>query len=239
MLRVFVITSDTYLWCLSPFSYLFNKYWSPEQEVVICGFHPPSFELPRNFKFYSMAPSNAPQSKWSNTLIKFLKEVQDEYSVLMLEDYWITRPVDIEAINVIHSYMQSNNRVLRFDLTGDTAYCNGDPRYAPPFGFINHYDIVEKPPGMSYRMSLQAGLWNNKLLSSLLVSDKSPWEVEIQTSVPNDILVLGTKQWPLLYANAVYKGELDMDELNKLHPIDFSIIEKVLPKDMNRRKKTE
>ena len=203
----------------------------------MAGFKPPPFEMPHNFSFYSMGPTNAPQNKWSNMLIKFLREVKDEFSVIMLEDYWITRPVDVEAINLAHSYMQSNNRVLRFDLTGDTAYCNGDPRSAPEFGFINHYDIVEKPPDKAYRMSFQAGLWNNKLLSSLLVQDKTPWEVEIQTSVPNDILVLGTKQWPLLYSNAVYKGKLDMDEINKLHPMDFKIIEKILPQ-MERREKT-
>lgn len=236
MLRVFVITNDFYLWCLSPFTYLFNKYWSPEQEVIIAGYRPPSFEIPGNFHFHSLGRANAPQSKWSDGLMAFLSEMPDEFSVIMLEDYWITRPVDTGFVQIAHSYMQENRNVLRFDLTGDVAYCQGDPRYAPYVGFINHYDIVEKPPGMSYRMSFQAGLWNNKMLLSLLVKDKTPWEVEIQTVIPDNVLILGAKQWPLLYANAIYKGELDIEEIKKLHPIDYKIVEKTFPEQMSRRR---
>lgn len=235
-MRVFVITSDHYLWCLSAFTYLFNRYWSQDQEVVIAGYHTPVFALPNNFRFHRVAASNPPQDRWSNSLIAFLKEMPDEFSVIMLEDYWISRPVDIDFVRIAHQYMQTNGNILRFDLTGDVAHCNGDPRDADSFGFINHYDIVEKPPDKSYRMSFQAGIWNNKLLLSLLQKNKTPWEVEIQTSVPEHILILGTKQWPLRYVNAVYKGELDMDEINKLHPTDYRLVETTLPKEMSRRK---
>lgn len=237
MIRVFVITNDYYLWCLSPFTYLFNKYWSPEQEVVVFGYRPPTVAMPNNFRFHSISRANAPQNKWSNGLIAFLKETPDEFSVLMLEDYWIKRPVDRGFIEIAYKHMNENRNIIRFDLTGDVAYCTGDQRYAYDFGFINHYDIVEKPPNVSYRMSFQAGLWNNKMLLSLLQEDKSPWEVEIQTVIPDNVLVLGTKQWPLSYVNAIYKGELDMEEIHKLHPDDYKIVEKVLPDEMSRRKR--
>jgi hypothetical protein len=204
---------------------------------VIAGFRPPSFEIPNNFRFHSLGRANAPQSKWSDGLITFLSEMPDEFSVIMLEDYWISRPVDIGFVEIANSFMQENRNVIRFDLTGDVAYCTGDARYAPYFGFINHYDIVEKPPNLSYRMSFQAGLWNNKQLLSLLVKGKTPWEVEIQTVIPDETLILGTKQWPLLYVNAIYKGELDIDEINKLNPTDYRLVESAFPKDMPRRKK--
>jgi hypothetical protein len=216
---------------------LFNKYWSPEQEVVVMGYHVPTAALPNNFRFHSIARQNAPQSKWSNSLITFLNEMPDEHFVLMLEDYWISRPVDMRCIDNLYTYMQSNPNVLRFDLTGDVAHCHGDCRDSFKFGFINNYDIVEKPPGLSYRMSFQSGIWNKQLLLSLLVNDKNPWEVEIQTSVPDNMLVLGTLQCPLRYANAIYKSELDIDEIKKLNPLDYQIVERTFPKEISRRKK--
>lgn len=235
-MRVFVITNDHYLWCLHPFAYLFNKYWSESQEVVVAGYSVPKKALPNNFRFHSLARANAPQDKWSDGLMTFLSEMKDDYSVIMLEDYWISRPVDIGFMETAYSYIQSNPNVLRIDLTGDVMHCKGDCRDAYSFGFINHYDIVEKPPGLSYRMSFQAGLWNNKLLLSLLNKNKTPWQVEIQTQVPEHLLVLGTKQWPLRYANAIYKGELDLDEIKKLHPLDYKIIETTFPDNISRRK---
>src|SRR5512137_2083438 len=104
MLRVFVITNDYYLWCLSPFSFLFNKYWGDEQEVVIAGFHSPNYALPNNFRFHSISRMNFPQNKWSDGLISFLSSVQDDFSVIMLEDYWITRPVDRDLVKLAHAY---------------------------------------------------------------------------------------------------------------------------------------
>lgn len=234
-MRVCVITNDTYLWCLSPFAYLFNKYWSPEQEVVVVGYNKPSFELPKNFHFYSLGSVNAPQSRWSDGLIKFLTTTSDDFNIIMLEDYWISRPVDVACINMALEYMQENPYVLRFDLTGDVMHGNGDCRDATSFGFIGHYDIVEKKPNKEYRMSFQSAIWNNKLLLSLLKKGMNPWEVEMYTVIPEHILILGTKQWPLRYANAIFKGELDMKELEKIHPTDYSLIKNVFPDELRRK----
>lgn len=236
-MRVFVITNDFYLWCLSPFAYLFNKYWDENQEVVVAGFRTPNFELPKNIRFHSLARANYPQNKWSDGLIQFLTEMPDEFSVIMLEDYWIARPVDTTFVNIAETYMRNSPNVLRFDLTGDVAYVTGDMRSAYNYGYINHYDIVQKPYGVPYRMSFQAGLWNNRLLLSLLQKNKTPWEVEIHTSPREELLVLGTKQWPLLYANAMYKGELDIDEVKKLNPIDYKLVEVSFPEKVSKRRK--
>ncbi len=233
-MRVFVITNDNYLWCLPAFAYLFNKYWSSNQEVVVVGYNIPKFTLPSNFKFYSLGIVNAPQGKWSNGLIKFLYDIPDEFGVIMLEDYWISRPVDIGCINIMVDYMRENTHILRFDLTGDVAHVHGDCRDAIPYGFIGHYDLVQKPSGAAYRMSFQPAIWNVRLLLSLLKSNKNPWEVEIETAIPDDVLVLGTKQWPLRISNAIYKGELDTKAIKRLHPDDYKVVEPTFP-DITRR----
>lgn len=233
-MRVSVITNDTSIWCMAPFTYLFNKYWSSEQEVSVVGYNPPHFAMPNNFRFFSLGNHNAPQERWSDGLIKYLNSTKDDYSVLLLEDYWLTRPVDVEAINLALDYMRTETRILRFDLTGDVMHCKGDCRDAIPAGFISHYDIVQKPPGVEYRMSFQPAIWNNKLLLSILVRHRNPWEVEMYTEVPDDMLILGTKQWPYRYANAVIKGQMDVSELKKIYPPDYAVIEKTFPEEIRR-----
>src|SRR4030043_177793 len=235
MLRVFVITNDYYLWAMSPFTYLFNKYWGKEQEAVVMGYKLPTFELPSNFRFHSMSRSNYPKNKWSNALIKFLKDMGDEYCVLLLEDYWLSRPVDTHCIQTLHEYMKTRNDILRFDLTGDVLHATGDARAADEVGFIKNYDVVEKIPGKSYRMSYQAGLWNVGVLLTLLKEDKGPWESEIHTHVPDNLKVYGTRQWPVRYVNAIYKGALDIKEINKLSKQDFESVKTSFPDGIDTR----
>jgi hypothetical protein len=79
-----------------------------------------------------------------------------------------------------------------------------------------HYDIVTTPHGSEYQMSKQAGIWNRKNLLSLLVPGKSAWEVELHTQPPEEMTVLGTRQYPVRYANAILKGKLDDTQLKQL-----------------------
>jgi hypothetical protein len=68
---------------------------------------------------------------------------------------------------------------------------------------------VETPPGSSYQMSLQAGIWRLRLLLDLLQPGMSPWAVELQTSPPEDYRALGTRQNPVKYANVFQGGNPD------------------------------
>ena len=101
---LFVITSDKYLGALKGFSYLFNKYWGRDQGVIVAGFQAPDFLLPDNFHFHSLGDmADYPVGKWSNALIKLLHDYSKvEVFGLMLEDYWISRPVDRNAISILY-----------------------------------------------------------------------------------------------------------------------------------------
>jgi hypothetical protein len=81
-----------------------------------------------------------------------------------------------------------------------------------------HYDIVETPHDSPYQFSTQAAMWNTRLLRSLLKPDKSAWETELQTQVPAEMRVLGTRQSPIRYINAMYQGKFQRDLVSKLSP---------------------
>lgn len=216
-MRVVVLTCDPYLWAMRPFAYLMNTYWSSLQEVVVGCYELPPWPLPDNYTIKSLGKDTG-QSGWSDGLIKLLEWMDDELIVLLLEDYWLTRTADTQGIKSLGDWMSANPSVLRMDLTTDRLY-NGQMEDTNLHW--GHYDLVETPFESPYQMSFQAGIWRRELLLSLLQPSKSPWEVEIHTQPPQTMRVLGTRQWPLRYLNALKSGNneevLNLEELETHH----------------------
>lgn len=217
-LRVFVITCDKYSWALQGFIHQFQKYWSELQPVVIAGYTPPDLDLPDNFTFHSIAPEEYPKDRWSTGLIEFLNAVNDDHFVLLLEDYWLCRGVNHQAIGTLHELCQMHTTVLRMDLTDDRQY-NGEVREFNRMPYYGCQDIVQTLADSPYQMSLQAGIWNRRLMLEVLKMDESAWEVELAGSATNlrkrdDMLVLGTRQRPVRYANVFRGGDASPEALD-------------------------
>ena len=117
MIRVFVYTSDPYLWCLKPYAYLFNTYWSELQDVIVGGFSHPQFPLPGNFRFHQIDRNPYPKERWSDGLIKFLGDFHDDLIVLMLEDYLLNRTVDCGGVATLADYMRQDKKAKAGQLT--------------------------------------------------------------------------------------------------------------------------
>jgi hypothetical protein len=186
--------------------------WSDRQQVIVGGFAHPDFALPPNFRFYQIDKIDYPPERWSNGIIKMLAAFPDEYIILMLEDYWLRRKVDVRGVAACYQYIKDHPRVLRIDLTDDRQYAGG----MYDIDTFDCYDIIETPPSTPYQFSTQAGLWRKSLLLDLLLPNKTAWETEIHTAPPGSMRVLGTRQKPVAYANAILKGKIDKKELAKL-----------------------
>lgn len=159
--------------------------------------------------------------------MEILARSPDEYIILMLEDYWLARSVDLRAIYKLYNWMQEHRNVLRFDLTDDRQY-NGKAEFK---GYIGEYDIIETPHPSQYQMSFQAGLWNTELLRSILEEGKTAWETEIHIQPPPNMRVMGTKQCPLRYANGILKGKMNENQLDKLRPEDKEYVKQWIPEE--------
>ena len=224
MIPIFVFTSDKYLPALRPFSFLFNRYWSAAQEVTVVGFAKPAFELPDNFKFHSLGDiGNYPIGKWSNALINYL-EVRGDIShfALLLDDYWPTRPVNLSAVRMLYDYALQFRNVLKIDLCGDRLYAAGMKDY----GHCGYLDLVKSDYNSPYHMSLMAGIWSRELMLRFLIHNESPWDVEIAgthrvAAARDEVLVLGTRQWPLRHALAHRGGDIGQTNLHELSNVDI------------------
>jgi hypothetical protein len=215
-MRVIVFTSPRYAHLLRPFAHLFNTFWSSLQEVVIAGVPALPFTLPDNYTVSAIG-SNRPSSEWQEGARDFLESIPDEWFVLMLEDYWLCRTVDLGGIGTLAEYARGAGNVTRIDLTTDVLHGYGDGRNAREICHYGHYDIIEKGTDVQYRMSLQAGIFHRERLIKLLTGG-SPWELELHNHLQGDNTqrVIGCRQWPVRYVNAVDKGRLNWDQINRL-----------------------
>jgi hypothetical protein len=221
-MRVIVTTCDTYLHALRPFAWLFNRYWGDDTEVIVGGFSTPDFELPSNFTFHSIGKQeDYPVDKWSDAVIKLLHEIEDEVVCLMLEDYWLARPVNRQAVRMLHDYMIQFKNVLKMDLGTDRLYAAG----ATDYGHCGYIDLIHSDPGSQYHCSLMGGLWRRDLLLRFLIPGETPWQVELEgtprvRAAAGEVLVLGTRQAPVRHILAHRRGDPSELLVDGLAPSD-------------------
>lgn len=211
-MRVIVSTCDKYLWSLRGFAFLFNRYWSELQPVTIIGYKQPDFDLPSNFEFVSMGDDPGYED-WTTGVIEFLNSIDDTHFVLLLEDYWLCRGVNHQAIQTLYDLAMGYPQILRIDLTADRQF-NGHALQFHHLPYWGYLDLVWTPPNSEYQMSLQAGIWSKRHFLSLLLPGRSIWDIEIgeisnRIHGREDLWVLGTKQCPIRYANVFNGGNPD------------------------------
>lgn len=207
-MQVIVMASENHYHCLSPFAFLWDEYFGwRDVEMVICGFAPVSFQYDENCAFRSLGnQEDWPPSRWAEKLGRVLDEVAQDQFILMLEDYWLTRPVDVRAIKMLFDYAAQFQNVLKIDLTHDRLYINGGSNFlfgANTYDNCGYLDLIKSPPGTPYQMSLWAGIWNREQMKRVLVADETAQDIEINgtSRVTDDQLVLGTRQAPMLHGN--------------------------------------
>lgn len=237
-MRVIVLTSDKYLHAVKVFAHLFQKYWSADQPVLVAGFTPPGFSLPPNFEFHSIgAFADYPFNAWSDGVLDLLEQVRDEAFVLMLEDYWLTRPVDRTAVRMLYDYALQFQNVLRIDLTTDRLYRHG-PRYPldePDYGYCGYLDLVYSEPTSQYHVSMMPGVWRRDTLRRVLRRGWNPWQVELDgtRAVMQDhpsLLVLGTRQAPVKITLGYRGGNPGEVNLEGLRSEDVAAVQALLPR---------
>lgn len=190
-MEILVLTSNEYVHMLAGFAYLFNKFWPGDQFVTALRYdrRPPA--LPSNF--YAPAAGKQSELSFAAGLRGWLENIYlSDLVLLLLEDYYLSAPVDVEHIRSLWAYMRAHPEVGKIDLSGDLA----QRETSKP-----HVDgLVRAAPGYQFRGSLQAAIWRRDYLLAQLEGDLTPWQFERQAC--RDGLVLGVTKPPLTYINA-------------------------------------
>jgi hypothetical protein len=94
-IKIIIPTCDKYVHLLEGLMYTINKFWDVENEFIILGYKEPNFKLNKNWSFISLGLDSGP-SNWSNDLLRYFKNFQDEYGNLI--------PVDMEHLQQQEQY---------------------------------------------------------------------------------------------------------------------------------------
>jgi hypothetical protein len=195
-MQIVVLTSNDYLRCLPPFAHLFNKFWGENQSVTVVRYDIRPPKLPVNFN--NVAIGKQQDYTWSSGLISYLNYA-DDLIILMLEDYFIDKPVKVDKIKAAYKMMKQNETIVKFDLTED--------RLKFPHIQIGN-GLIKSNQDAQFLTSTQAAIWQKDFLLSCLHPSENAWQFEkkgtkrlIESGF--DKLILGYQDAPLSYINAV------------------------------------
>jgi hypothetical protein len=188
-----VITSDKYRHLMPEFAERFNKFIGMNKCDVLCYQSPP--ELPDNFNIVNLGVQ--PDNKiWTTPLIPYFQDITEPF-MLLLEDYYITAPIDDYTMMDIY-----NNCVWdKIDLSTDRTH----------FQHFAFGDVVVSAQTARYRSSLQAAIWKPEYFREFLKPDRTAWEFELlgeKEAMGDGANILGTTTGILKYDNVMLKGQI-------------------------------
>jgi|GEM_PF-299859 len=160
---VLVVSCDRYRDLWKPFFALFRRYWPDCPFPVYLG---------SNFASYPSERITSLQvgedRSWSRNLRFFLENIPSQYVLLLLEDFFLNRPVSTAAFL---------ERLSAFDRLGGSML-RVYPKRGPNQKLSGSRSIGAIHRLTPYRVSAQAAIWNRQELLALLRDDESAWEFE-------------------------------------------------------------
>jgi len=158
---ILVCSCDKYRDLWIPFFALFKRYWPLCKMPVYLGTNCTLFD-----KANVTTLSAGATSAWSRRLRFFLENLDTDYVLLMLEDFFLDQPVFSHEVEEQIRLLRERNGVCM------RLFPN------PPADYIrNGAGILHARA--AFRVSLQAAIWNRSKLLELLVDEESPWDFEI------------------------------------------------------------
>jgi hypothetical protein len=157
MLDILIMSCDSYDDCWEPFSILYNKYF------------------PNNYKTYIVTETKTcpyfdtikKTGAWTKRLREALQELDSEYVLLMLEDYFIHSKVDIKRIEQCLNDIKLTNAIVY----------NFEFKYRQGVELNNRYDIQLN--NQHYLNSTQPSIWNRQRLIERLDKEQTAQEWEL------------------------------------------------------------
>ena len=140
---------------------------------------------------------------WTKRLDMALREVQTDYVLVTLDDYFITAPVSNGTIEAYLSYMHTSGADY-FRLFPRPKRATGKP--VPGLKKVFYVDT-----SCPYSVNLYTGLWRSAFLKSCIGKDSSVWEFEVSLAASareRGALCLASYDTVYPFLDVVRKGKL-------------------------------
>jgi hypothetical protein len=183
-IKMYVNTCDATMEFLPIWSYFYDKYWKPAQDVVVLGYSKPDFELPNNYTYHSMSSTQqGGVNNWSTYLRQYFEWIDDEYILWGIDDHIIADDVDQDILTHAVKLMNEDKTIGRFGLHRGISQ-----REHIVVDKTDNYDIIEltqcESPGapFAFRIDCNFALWRKSYLLKYLQPNWTPWQFEVDGS---------------------------------------------------------
>lgn len=170
---VLVNTCDAYEDAWEPFFKLLKKYWPDREYPIVLNTETKKFDYEDlNIKTINVKNYN-PKTSWSSRLINVLNQIDSEYILFFLEDFFITDYVDNSKLNEVIEWMQNDSSigVFSFNTVEKNKYCD-----VISDKYIGYQLRNKKGP---YRFNCQIAVWRKDVLKKSLRKYENAWEWEL------------------------------------------------------------
>lgn len=159
-MKILVCSCDKNNDLFEPFYHCVEKYWKDHPEIIY------ATETIQN-PYYKTITINEQIERWTKRIRETLKKIDDDEILLMIDDIFIRKPVDIKRIDYARANLKGNIACFNFE-----KVFNQDDQESG----LNGWKIRKK--GSPYELSLMCGLWDKEKLLKVLENDSDPWTVE-------------------------------------------------------------
>lgn len=165
---VLIVSCDRYADLWPHFFGCFFRYWRDCPYRLILGTNNLRYDDPR-----VTTVCIGEDKDYSSNLAAMLREIDEEWVIVLVEDILFSAPVDSERMTALICAMQEDGVVHARLLYNKYSQHNLLPTCGPAASGIS-----ELPVGVPYRAALNAGLWRKVDLLGLLREGESAWEFE-------------------------------------------------------------
>lgn len=166
---IIVSSCDKYEDLWDPFFKLLTTYWGNCPFPIVLNTETKHYS---NI-YFDVKTINSNHHAWGARLIDVLSQIDSDYVILLLDDYFLINNVNTVAINTCISYMELNKKIanFRFDSSMIDKSINKDELISPYDGFVclNESD---------WKCNFSPSLWRKKTLLKYLRSHESIWGFE-------------------------------------------------------------
>jgi len=167
---IVVSSCDNYEDTWYPFFKILEEQWPDRPYPIVLNTESKSFDYEdmdiMTFNFYK----SGQKIQWGKRLIKTLENIDSEYIVFLLDDFFLLDRVDQKRIDECLDWMNKDKNIAVFSFW----------RTHQPNIKDNKYPHFEKrPQEAEYRLNCQAAVWRREKLISYIRPHENPWQWEL------------------------------------------------------------
>ena len=165
-LTVLVNSCDGYedLWI--PFFTLYRKYWDDKSVRLLLNTECKDF----SFDGLQIECVHCDDSRYGARMLYALSQIETEYVLILLDDFFLRSSVDLSRILQITQWMDNDAEIACFNSECLAVYADWEVDRCPGFRRV--------PPGNPYILNMQGAIWRTNSLKKYWRPHVSPWEWE-------------------------------------------------------------